>query len=296
MMDVSIIIVNYNTSVLIKNLLETIEKKTEGISYEVIVVDNNPTEQFAIDLKDYLDKIIYLPLKENVGFGRANNEGLKVAKGRNIFFLNPDTLLINNAIRILSDYLDNNENVGACGGNLYDKDINPMHSFVRILPSILWDIDSILSGLIFKVIFGRNVQHNYTTQPLKVGYVTGADMMVKRSVLDSVGAFDPDFFMYYEETELSYRIKNAGFDIVSIPNAKIIHLEGQSFQVKEERIRMIVRSQQIYDSKTVSSCTYTSFSNYIRKLNCRIKILIFRALRNNDKVLFWRMWLKCYME
>jgi GT2 family glycosyltransferase len=86
MKDVSIIIVNYNTSALIKNLLDSLYEKTEGISYEVIIVDNKPTEQFAIDLKDYLDRIIYLPLKENVGFGRANNEGLKIAKGRNIFF------------------------------------------------------------------------------------------------------------------------------------------------------------------------------------------------------------------
>ena len=111
-MDVSIIIVNYNTSILISKLMKTIEEKTEGISYEVIVVDNNPTERFAIDLKDYLDKIIYLPLKENVGFGRANNEGLKVAKGRNIFFLNPDTLLKNNVLNsngiFVNDYISNN--------------------------------------------------------------------------------------------------------------------------------------------------------------------------------------------
>ena len=122
-MDVSLIIINYNTSLLIKDLLKSIYEKTEDITYEIIVVDNNPTEQFSIYLKDYLDKIIYLPLKENVGFGRANNEGLKVAKGRNIFFLNPDTLLVNNAIKIpitgetvgVRNVQDNISGVTKCG-------------------------------------------------------------------------------------------------------------------------------------------------------------------------------------
>lgn len=295
-MNVSVIIVNYNTSALIKNLLDSLYKKTEGVSFEVIIVDNNPTEQCAIDLKDYLDNITYLPLKENVGFGRANNEGLKVAKGRNVFFLNPDTLLVNNAIKILSDYLDAHAIVGACGGNLYDVSMTPMHSFVRTLPSPLWDIDSILGGLIFKVLYGRNTQHNFTSKPLKVGYVTGADMMVKRSVLDKVGAFDKDFFMYYEETELSYRINKAGFDIISVPEANIIHLEGQSFTVKEERIKMIVRSQRIYDRKTISSKVYARICEFIRIINCRSKILMFSLIRNKTKVLFWRTWLKCYVE
>jgi GT2 family glycosyltransferase len=295
-MEVSIIIVNYNTSVLIKNLLRTIEKKTEGISYEVIVVDNNPTEQFAVDIKDYLDRIIYLPLKENVGFGRANNEGLKIANGRNIFFLNPDTLLVNNAIKILSDYLDENENVGVCGGNLYDKDMNPIHSFIRMLPSPIWDLNSLLGNLIFKSLYGKDIQFNYTGKPLSVGYVTGADMMVKRSVLDAVGNFDSDFFMYYEETELSYRITEAGYDIVSIPNAKIIHLEGQSFIIKEERIKKIIHSLKIYDKKTIKNKFYLSLCNFIRILNCRCRIIIFRIIHNQDKLLFWKYWLKYYKD
>lgn len=294
--DVSVIIVNYNTSVLIKNLLKTIEDKTEGVSCEVIVVDNNPIEQFSIDLKDYLDKIIYLPLKENVGFGRANNEGLKVAKGRNIFFLNPDTLLLNNAIKILSDYLDNNEKVGVCGGNLYDKDMNPIHSFIRTLSSSLWDLNNLLGNLIFKFLYGKNIQFNYTKKPLSVGYVTGADMMVKRSVLDKVGGFDPDFFMYYEETELSYRIRKAGFDIVSVPDAEIIHLEGQSFKIKEERIRRMITSQKLYDNKTNKNRVSVFISNLLRIFNCRCRILIFKILCNEGKVKFWKLSLKYYNQ
>lgn len=286
MVDVSIIIVNYNTSVLIRNLMKTIEEKTEGISYEVIVVDNNPTEQFAIDLKDYLDKIIYLPLNENVGFGRANNEGLKVAKGRNIFFLNPDTLLINNAIKILSDYLDANEKVGCCGGNLYDKNMNPIHSFIRLLPSPIWDLNSLLGNLIFKILYRKNIQFNFTDKPLSVGYITGADMMVKRSVLDKVGAFDDDFFMYYEETELSYRIKKAKYDIISLPEAKIIHLEGQSISTNSRREALKSTSKKLYYQKTQSMFAYYC-SNILAYTNAVLRIIYAKLKRDKEQQEYW---------
>ncbi len=286
MKDVSVIIVNYNTSVLIRDLLVTLEEKTEGISYEVIVVDNDPTDQFAIDLKDYLDKIIYIPLKENVGFGKANNEGQKVAKGRNIFFLNPDTLLVNNAIKILSDYLDKNEKVGVCGGNLYDKDMNPIHSFIRMLPSPLWDLNNLLGNLIFNILYGRNIQFNFTEKPISVGYITGADMMVKRSVLNEVGSFDSDFFMYYEETELSYRIKKAGYDIISVPDAEIIHLEGQSISTNDRREALKSVSKKLYYDKTQSMFAY-HLSNIFAYINAILRILYSKLKGDKNQIEYW---------
>lgn len=280
-MDVSVIIVNYNTSVLIKNLLDSLFEKTTGVELEVIVVDNNPTEQFAIDVKDYLDTIIYLPLKENVGFGRANNEGIRIAKGRNIFFLNPDTLLVNNAIQLLSDYLDKNKQVGVCGGNLYDEAMHPIHSFVRTLPNPLWHVNDLLGGIPFKLAYKKNIQHNFSDMPLAVGYVTGADMMVKRTVLDAVGTFDKDFFMYYEETELSYRIKKAGYCIVAIPDAKIIHLEGQSCETSEKRERMKSLSKKIYYQKTQSLFAYHC-SNALAYMNAVLR-LVYAQLKGDKK-------------
>lgn len=285
-MDISIIIVNYNTSALIKSLLDSLYEKTEGVSYEVIVVDNNPTEQFTIDLKNYLDKIIYLPLKENVGFGRANNEGLKVAKGRNIFFLNPDTLLVNNAIKILSDYLDNNDKVGECGGNLYDRNMNPIHSFVRTLPSPIWDFNSLLGNLLFKILYGKNIQYNFTCKPLSVGYVTGADMMVKRAVLDEVGGFDPEFFMYYEETELSSRIKKNGYDIVSVPDAEIIHLEGQSISTNDRREALKSVSKKLYYRKTQSMFAY-HLSNLFAYTNAILRIIYAKLREDKSQEEYW---------
>jgi GT2 family glycosyltransferase len=285
-MDVSIIIVNYNTSALIKNLLDSLYDKTEGVNFEVIVVDNNPTEQFAVDLEYYIDKIIYIPLNENVGFGRANNEGLKVAKGRNIFFLNPDTLLLNNAIKILSDYLDSHDKVGVCGGNLYDASMNPTHSYQMTLPSVTWELNLFFGkGMWYKLVYGKNYTHNYTQKPKEVAYITGADMMVKRQVLDSVGGFNPAFFMYYEETELSYRIQKNGYKIMSVPDAKIMHLEGKSIQTNLSKQQMLLASRKTYYRLTVGKrriddaiCKYTFWT---RAMMCAIK-------GKQDEKIYWK--------
>ena len=249
-MDVSIIIVNYKSLSLIVNCINSIIAKSSGISYEVIVVDNNSNDNFNECLKEnFGNLVICVPLSKNIGFGRANNEGVKIARGRNIFFLNPDTLLINNAVKILSDYLDENSKVGACGGNLYNEYREPVLSYSMLLPSISWELNLLAGGAIEKISWGKNAKFNYTKAIRKVGYITGADMMVRRSVLDEVGSFSKYFFMYYEDSELAYRIKQAGYMIVSIPYAKIQHLVGKSMGGKSfnpKRILFVERGLSIF--------------------------------------------------
>lgn len=285
-MDVSIIIVNYNTSVLIKNLLKTIEEKTEGVSYEVIVVDNNPTEQFAIDLKDYLEKIIYIPLKENVGFGRANNEGLRVATGRNIFFLNPDTLLLNNSIKLLSDFLDAHAEVGVCGGNLFDAELNPTHSYQMTLPSLSWELNLFLGrNAWFRLLYGKSFTFNYSNKNKEVAYITGADMMVKRMVLEQVGPFNPDFFMYYEETELSYRVHKEGYKIINLPEVKIMHLEGKSIQTNFAKQQMLLTSRKTYYKLTTGK---KLMDDILCKFTFWTRAMISRLRGKKEEVIYWK--------
>lgn len=229
-MDVSIIIVNYNTVNLIINAVDSIIEKTEGINYEIIIVDNNSTDNAEIILKErYNDKVKFIASPDNLGFGRANNLGLEFAEGRNILFLNPDTILINNAIKILSNYLDHNKNAGACGGNLYDEELKPTISYEMNFPSIYSELNLLSHGLLNKIRYGRNSIYNHKNKNRKVAYISGADLMIKKSILNKIGSFNPRFFMYYEETELCFRIKNTDHGIVSIPTAKIQHLEGKSF-------------------------------------------------------------------
>lgn len=272
--DVSIIIVNYKTINLLTAAVDSIIAKSIDISYEIIVVDNNSGDNSAQIIQErYNQNVVYIQLVENVGFGRANNEGIQIAKGRNILFLNPDVILLNNAIKILSNFLDKHANVGVVGGNLYTKEGKPNVSFNRVLPSIFDEIDQASLRIFSRLRFGKNNFFNYTQYPLNVGFIVGADMMVPKSVLNEVGIFDPAFFMYYEETELTWRIRHAGYKIINVPQSHIIHLEGQSFTHSYDRELRSLTSRRTYYQKTHSKL-YCYFVHLNYRLLTSMALLI----------------------
>lgn len=226
--DVSIIIVNYFTSCQIKDCITSIRKYSKTFSFEIIIVDNN-SESDVEEKFGKEENCEVIRLSENVGFGRANNAGFKVARGRYLFCLNPDTLLLNDAIGILVKFMDAQSEVAACGGNLYNSDMQPTLSFRRTLPGFGWEVNELLNIKPEKRKYGSNRIFNNSGQPLEVGYITGADLMLRSEVIEKLGGFDPRFFMYYEETDLCARIRKAGGKIFSVPGARIQHLEGGSF-------------------------------------------------------------------
>ena len=290
MLDVSVIIVSYNTKELLRDCLNSLLQKTTAISYEVIVVDNDSQDGSIEMLADFGEDIRIVSLSENVGFGRANNEGIKVARGRNIFLLNPDTLLINNAVKVLSDFLDEHVQVAVCGGNLYMRSMSPTQSYMMRLPSLGGEVNMMLFDRIYKYKYGKNVEFNHCGYPLEVGYITGADMMIRKQVLDEVGYFDPDFFMYYEETELTYRIKKAGYKVVSVPWAKIQHLEGKSFKpgINVSRIRYSIEGRNTYYSLHYPY-SYQMAVDLILKASVMIRILAFSFFRNQGKLEYYQI-------
>ena len=291
-MDVSIIIVNYRTVPLILDCLASVYALTIGVDYEIIVVDNNSGDGFQERIQERFPKVVCLPLSENIGFGRANNEGLKIAKGRNIFFLNPDTLLLNNAVKILSDYLDSHPEAGICGGNLYDADMKPAHSYMVRLPGIGWEVNNLFHGIPDRLRWGQNTQFNRTGHPMKVGYITGADMMVRRAILDRVGSFSPSFFMYYEETELTFRIKSAGYRAVSVPQAEIQHLEGRSLEGDkwERKQELMMASRKTYYS-LCHSFTYTFLAESLFRLHLLSRMVLFFCISRQREA---RRYLYCW--
>lgn len=232
-MDVSIIIVNYNTIRLTEQCIRSVIEHTKGVEYEIIVVDNNSGDDIETVIPalfgDSGCRIVCRKLRGNVGFGRGNNEGFKLASGKYLFCLNPDTILQNNAVRILSDFLERHRDTGACGGNLFSLDMRPNHSFRRMLPGIRWELDLLLFGKIERWLYGKDTEFNHSGRPLEVGYITGADLMMRRDVAEAVGGFSPQFFMYFEETDLCSKIRRQGYRIMSVPEARIVHLEGGSF-------------------------------------------------------------------
>lgn len=279
--EISIIIVNYKTSKLILNAINSIFKLSEGFSFEIIVIDNNSKDGSIDLLHDHFGgRIKIVGLDRNLGFGNANNVGITYAKGDYILFLNPDIILINNAIRMMLDHIKQNSMIGVVGGNLYSQDMKPAYSHSKFFPGFILDVLPLLTFGYSRKIF-KNLHHNFTNCPLEVNVISGADFMIRRSLLEKVGYFNPIFFMYYEDTELCWRVRNAGYRLINLPKAKLIHLEGSSFESKDTRIRLSFESLAKYYTLTRGKL-YKSLINAMYLFGININLIALQVFGRNS--------------
>ena len=253
MTDVSIIFVNYKTKDLTINAVKSVMEKTQNLDYEIFVVDNNSEDGSIEAIEQTFPNINIIKSKTNGGFGYANNLAIKQAKGKYILCLNTDTLLINNAVKIMFDFMEkeDNHNVGVCGGYLVNGNNEPTSCGGNFpsLTDVIWK-----AGIrnIFPNIYKNYcvTLHSDDTKYIKnLDYITGANIFFRKSVLDKVGVFDENFFMYYEETDLCKRIKNAGYSIKFVKEAKIQHLENQSTDSELRHMKMVKTSEMKYFRK-----------------------------------------------
>lgn len=245
-MDVSIIIVNYNTKQLLADCLATVFEKTTGVTFEVIIVDNASTDGSEEYITKPFPNIKWINSGENLGFGRANNLGAKYASGKYLFLLNSDTLLLNNAIHIFFNYAESHqhERIGTLGSWLLDKDEKPNNSF-GFFPCPKNEIGYLLGKY-------RQPRNEETTTEKDVDYIIGADLFIEKRLFDELDGFDKNIFMYYEETDLQYRLALRGLSRKVIPGPRIIHLEGGSFENKGLSLKRFLMAQ-------------TSYNYYLRK-------------------------------
>lgn len=293
-MDVSIIIVNYNTTDLLLQCVDSIVTNTHGTSYEIIVVDNGSRED-NLRLLRQDSRVNLIEQNDNLGFGRANNAGADVAKGEYLFLLNPDTILLNDAISILYNHIKANPSIGICGGNLYDSDLVPIHSHDMLKPSILSELDTVFGHIYYKLRYGKNSWFNHSGKPMTVALITGADIMIKRETWNAVKGFDPSFFMYYEDSDLCTRVSDAGYLIVNVPQAEIIHLEGKSFH------ESIVRSERYFTGRSVYfrkhySTRYNKIADSLNMSSLKIAGLLFRLFGKKEKGEKYRQRLNVYKQ
>mgnify|MGYP002520557749 FL=1 len=240
-MDVSIIIVNYNTKELIKNCIKSIYQYTNDIEFEIIVSDNGSTDGSIEMLKSEFPNVILIENNANLGFGKANNKGLKIAKGKYIFYLNSDTVLLNNAVKIFYDYWEQSPNkneIGALGCNLLDGEGKITHSGEgfpskkKILKNALMDFLHILKLSVFFFLpesFSFTKKKSIKNETKKIigdiDYVIGADLFLKN---DKFALFDETFILYYEDSDLQLLMKENGLRRILIDGPKIQHLEHKS--------------------------------------------------------------------
>lgn len=228
--DVSVILVSYNTESLTKECLKSLYEKTNGVNFDVWVVDNNSVDDTCKMIKSEFPQVHLIENKENRGFGAANNIAIKQSNAKYIFLLNTDTYLINNAVKILFDYMEANPDTGACGGNLYDSEGQNVHSYGHFKTFKRKMVQTFKLGMFFpkEHIINQDKGENKENEHKEVDIIVGADLFLRKSILEKLGAFDEDFFLYDEETELQYRIKKAGYKIMINPESRICHLEGKS--------------------------------------------------------------------
>lgn len=286
MVKVSVILVSYNTCKLTLDTISAIYKETKDINFEIILVDNNSKDDTVEEVEKTFKLVKIIKNNINAGFGAANNIGVKHASGEYIFLLNTDTILLNNAIKVLSDYLDVNNDVVASAGNLYDQKKNPTTSYSKLFPSLLSELNQLFFN--FTALFHRSNAHfNYSDKPIKFkGSLSGADAMIRKDTFNLVGGFDEDFFLYYEETELFYRMTNLGHYVASVPDAKIIHLEGASESVKDITLKRSMTSKYIYLDKH-STPLKIFFHHILFMVTALSRMFAFRLKGDVKRAQYW---------
>jgi GT2 family glycosyltransferase len=232
MIDLSVVIVNWNAKEPLKRCLESVYEETTGTTFEIFVVDNASGDGSSQMVRHSFPQVKLVENEENVGFARACNRGLCRAQGRYVVLFNPDTWLPDDALGQMVAFLDKHPNVGVLGPRIVDRDGIVDPRCARRYPSLR-------SELFEKLRLDRRFPHSRLfgdylmtywdhKDPRDVDALSGACMVIRREALDQVGLLDEDFFMYSEDTELCFRLKQAGWRVVYWPAARVRHWGGYS--------------------------------------------------------------------
>lgn len=221
----SIITVNYNSLNLMINSLKSVVEQTKDVDYEVIVVDNDFHEANEKTIREVIPNVRYIDIGYNSGYARANNLGILQARGEYILLLNPDTILLNNAIKKTLDFFkekEKNEQIGMATCTVFFPDMSPQVSVYYEPISLLNFVK--LNPFIYLI----KTKLGFPNKKNGIKALQAAFVLTKKEILANVGLFDTDFFLYSEDTELSYRFTKKGFTLEICEDASIIHISNAS--------------------------------------------------------------------
>lgn len=250
-MNLSVVIVNYQTFEMTKNTINSILEHSYPFSYEIIVVDNASSDDSLSRLQEYFkDKVKFIASSENNGFAAGNNQALRQVKSDYVLLLNSDTIVWENTLENIYAYMENHEDVGACGCRVRLEDGQLDKACKRSFPNV--------KNSFFRLfhIPTNSKDDNYNLTDLaddgiyEIDCLTGAFMFMRKSALDEVGLLDETFFMYGEDIDLCYRIKQGGWKIVYYGESSITHLKGASSKKQKNKlIYEFYRAMYIYYKK-----------------------------------------------
>lgn len=266
MIDLSIVIVSYNTKEFLGRCLDSIFESTLK-DLEVIVVDNASKDGSVEEIRKFDSEVKIIENKENVGFSKANNQGVKIAKGKYLLFLNPDTVVYPETLKFMAEFMDKNEKAGAStckvvlpNGKLDDSSHRgfptPWNSFSHFLN---------LSKLFPKsrLFAGYSLGFLDLTKTHEIDSLGGAFMLTRRKAGEEVGWWDEDYFFYGEDIDFCFRLKNKGWKIYFVPNVSILHFRGMSSGIKSHSKHL--STADIETRKTATTARFNAMKIFYRK-------------------------------
>lgn len=272
--DVTVSIVSYNSKNVLKNCIESIIKTAQDIETEIIVVDNCSEDGSADIVKAHFPDVRLIENRINIGFGQAHNQSFRLSKGKYFLILNPDTIIFPNAINKMVEFMDGHEHVGVVGCKIFWDDekkfIFPdlrIHSLktalMQFTPFCRYFPNSLISKWYWK---SAHIVWK-TKTPIKVEGISGGSMMIRRKVFESVGGFDDNFFLFFEEHDLLRRISMLGWDIFYIPDIEIQHFFEESCRKCSFDIGKISIQSALYYYKKHYGDTGRLFLKWLMKIN-----------------------------
>ena len=232
-MKLSIIIVNYNVKYYLEQCLTSVERALAGIEGEVTVVDNHSSDGSLAYLKPRFPHVTFIESNHNLGFARANNIAIRQSRGEYVLMLNPDTIVGEQTLKEVMAFMDSHPKAGAAGVQMLKANGEKANESRRGLPTPMTAFYK-MTGLCARYPRHKRLGHYYMgylpwDEPGQIEVISGAFLMVRKSVLDKVGLLDEDYFMYGEDIDLSYRILKGGYENWYVP-ARILHYKGESTQ------------------------------------------------------------------
>lgn len=229
-MKLSVIIVNYNVRYYVEQCVKSVERATKNIDTEIFIVDNASRDHSVSYLHKCLKgRVEIIESSYNLGFARANNMAIRQSEGDYILLLNPDTIVGEDSIKTVLDFMDNHPNAGGVGVKMHNSDGSLARESRRGIPTPFVSLLKMLG--LSKRYYLSNLSWD---EPCRIEIISGAFCMVRRDVINKVGVLDKDFFMYGEDIDFSFRILKAGFENWYVP-ANIVHYKGESTQKSSYR-------------------------------------------------------------
>lgn len=271
-MKLSVIIVHYNVSQLLRNCLRSIQKYILGINFEVIVIDNNSEDKSWRDLIAEFPEVNFIASKENSGFSKANNTAVKTAKGEYILILNPDTEFEGFYMKDILNFADSKPQFGCLGVRMHDAEGNFLPESKRSVPDMFNSFEKLFTN--FKKKNSKSYYRNDIGEfdIAEVDVITGAFFLAKKEVYEKAGGLDESYFMYGEDIDLCFTLLNQGFQNYYYGKASILHHKGESTVKDEVYLERFYGAMQIFIDKYYKKSKPLQYSLLKAGLKLRHKI------------------------